>query len=80
MVIFRSPEGQKGPKSDQNEVQSRKNEGRGPKRRKTEAEVRFGTFFCGFRVEKSEKIEKNIEQLEPRCLRGIATESRFFQR
>ena len=48
--------GQKGPKSDQNEVQSRKNEGRGPKRRKTEAQVRFGTFLGGFRVEKSEKI------------------------
>ena len=50
--------GQKGPKSDQNFVQSRKNEGRGPKRRKTEAEVRFGMFFGGFRVAKSEKIEK----------------------
>ena len=50
--------GQNGPKSDQNEVQSRKNEGRGPKRRKTEAEVIFGTFFYGFRVEKNEKIEK----------------------
>ena len=50
--------GQKGPTSDQNEVQSRTNEGRGPKRRKTAAEVRFGTFFGGFRIAKSEKIEK----------------------
>ena len=50
--------GQKGPKSDQNEVKSRKNEGRVTRRRKTAAEVRFWTFFGGFRVAKSEKIEK----------------------
>ena len=71
--------GQKGPKSDQNEVQSRKNEGRGPKRRKTEAEVRFWTFFCGLWAEKSQKYKKR-EQLETLYTRGDAAESRLFQR
>ena len=57
-VDFGSPKGgQRGPKSDQNEVKSRKNEGQGPKRRKAEAEVRFGTFFYGLWVEQNEKIE-----------------------